>query len=281
MGTRETGDMTMRAMSKIVGHKQMIICALGNWRAGLAAMLLLLAPVAARAADVTVFAAASLKDALGEISHTWQAETGHEAAISFAASSVLARQIEASSGADVFISADLEWMDYLDRKNLIDRRSRHNLLGNHLVLIEPASSHAAVIIAPGFDLAGALRGGRLAVADPDSVPAGKYAKAALTTLDIWSSVADRLAKAENVRVALAYVARAETPFGIVYTTDALSEPQVRIAGTFPDSTHPPIIYPAALTREARPAARAFLAYLSGSHATAIFQKDGFVVLSRH
>jgi molybdate transport system substrate-binding protein len=234
--------------------------------------------VAARAADITVFVAASLSDALGEIEKSWAARTGHDAAISFAASSVLARQIEASGGADMFISADRDWMDYLDKRNLINIRSRHDLLGNHLVLIEPASSRIELRIGTNFDLAGALQGGRLAIADPDSVPAGKYGRAALTTLGVWPSVADHLAKAENVRVALAYVARAETPFGIVYTTDALSEPRVRIAGTFPDATHPPIVYPAALTKDARPLAASFLAYLSSPQARAVFLKDGFVVL---
>jgi molybdate transport system substrate-binding protein len=247
-------------------------------RMALAALLLTLTPLAARAADITVFAAASLSDALSEIEKSWAERTGHDAAISFAASSVLARQIEASGGADVFISADRDWMDYLDSRNLIAHQTRKDLLGNHLVLIEPASSHAAPAIAPHFDLAGALAGGRLAVADPDSVPAGKYAKAALTSLGVWSALADHLAKAENVRVALAYVARGETPFGIVYTTDALSEPRVRIAGTFPDDTHQPIVYPIALTKDAKPLARDFLAYLSGARARAVFLKDGFMVL---
>jgi len=243
-----------------------------------AVLWLALLPVAARAADITVFAAASLADALGEIEKSWTAQTRHEAAISFAGSSVLARQIEASGGADLFISADRDWMDYLEKRNLINSRTRRNLLGNHLVLIEPASSRTELRIVPQFDLAGALQGGRLAVADPDSVPAGKYAKEALTALGAWPAVADHLAKAENVRVALAYVARGETPFGVVYTTDALSEPRVRIAGTFPDSTHAPIVYPTALTKDAKPLASQFLAYLSSPSARAVFAKDGFVVL---
>lgn len=247
-------------------------------RLAVALIFAALLPLTARAADITIFAAASLKDALDEIETSWQAKTGHQAAISFAASSLLARQIEASGGADIFISADRDWMDYLDSRKLINHRSRRDLLGNHLVLIEPASSQARIAITPHFDLAGALGDGRLAVADPDSVPAGKYAKASLTSLGMWESVSNRLAKAENVRVALAYVARGETPLGIVYTTDALSEPRVRIAGTFPDGTHPPIVYPAALINDARPLAKQFLAYLSGAQARAIFIKDGFVVL---
>jgi molybdate transport system substrate-binding protein len=237
-------------------------------------------PIAARSADITVFAAASLTDALNEIEKSWAARTGHDAAISFAASSVLARQIEASGGADMFVPADRDWMDYLEKRNLILSRTRHDLLGNHLVLIEPASAHTEFTIVSHFDLAGALGGGRLAIADPDSVPAGKYGRAALVALGAWPSVADHLAKAENVRVALAYVARGETPFGIVYTTDALSEPRVRIAATFPDATHPPIVYPVALTKGARPLAAAFLSYLNGPQARAIFLKDGFVVPGR-
>jgi len=246
-----------------------------------AAALLALSFVPAHAADITVFGAASLKDALSQVEQEWSAKTGHSAALSFAASSVLSRQIEASGGADVFISADTDWMDYLQARHLIDEKSRRNLLANHLVLIEPASAHATIAIAPHFDLAADLGSGRLALADPGSVPAGKYAKEALTHLGVWDSVAGRVAPAENVRVALAYVARGETPLGIVYTTDALAEPRVRIAGTFPDDTHAPILYPEALTKGANPLARDFLAFLSGPTARAIFQANGFVILSTH
>ena len=242
--------------------------------------LLALAPLAARAADVTVFAAASLGDALNEIGKSWQQKTGHTAAFSFAASSVLARQIENSAGADIFLSADSEWMDDLDSRGLIARDTRRNLLGNHLVLIAPADSTVKLSIAPHFDLVGALGDGRLAIADPESVPAGKYARSSLTSLGVWNSVADHLAQAENVRVALAYVARGETPLGIVYTTDALSESRVKVVGTFPDGSHPPIVYPAALTKEAKPLAREFLAYLSGPEARAVFARSGFVVLDK-
>lgn len=244
----------------------------------LAVVLTVLAPALARAADVTVFAAASLSDALGEIGKTWQQKTGHTAAISFAASSLLAHQIENSQGADVFISADTDWMDYLDKRGLIARETRRDLLGNHLVLIAPAASGVTLTIAPHFDLLGALGGGRLSVADPSSVPAGKYAQAALTNLGVWNAVADKLASAENVRVALAYVARGETPLGIVYTTDARAEPKVRIVATFPDNTHAPIVYPAALTKEAKPLARDFLDYLGSPAAAAVFRKGGFMVL---
>ncbi|HEY5347847.1 MAG TPA: molybdate ABC transporter substrate-binding protein, partial [Rhizomicrobium sp.] len=188
------------------------------------------------AAGITVFAAASLSDALRDVEKSYETKTGHDAVISFAASSALARQIEASQGADIFISADNDWMDYLDKKGIIDRASRKILLGNHLVLIAPMGSGPVLTIAPHFDLLGALQGGRLALADPDSVPAGKYARTSLLYLGVWNSVADHVAAAENVRVALAYVARGEAPLGIVYTTDALSEPRVHIVGTFPDAS---------------------------------------------
>jgi len=247
-------------------------------RAVLAAVGFACAPVAARAADVTVFAAASLTNALQKAADSYKAKTGQSAAISFAASSALARQIEASGGADIFISAGKDWMDYLDSKGLIAHESRRYLLGGHLVLVAPAASYVQVRIAPHFDLKGALGGGRLAIADPDSVPAGKYARAALTALGVWNGVADRLVQAENVRVALAYVARGEAPLGIVYSTDAAAEPKVKIAGTFPDSTHAPIVYPAALTKDAKPTAQAFLDYLKGPEASAIFTEAGFIVL---
>lgn len=231
-----------------------------------------------RAADVTVFAAASLSDALDTAGKAWQRKTGHTVAFSFAASSTLAKQIEASPFADIFISADVQWMDYVDKAGFIARETRTNLLGNHLVLIAPANTASEIRIAPHFDLKGALAGGRLSVADTDTVPAGIYAKASLTSLGIWESVSDHLAQAENVRVALSYVARGEAPLGIVYTTDAMAEPKVRIVGTFPDNSHPPIVYPIALTKEAKPLAREFLAYLEGPDAGAIFTRSGFILL---
>jgi len=229
------------------------------------------------AADVTVFAAASLTDALTEVGKSYQQKTGHVAAISFAASSVLARQIESSEGADVFVSADPDWMDYLQKRGLIQPGTRRNLLGSHLVLIAPADSKISLRIAPHFNIAGALGSGRLALADPDSVPAGKYAKGSLTALGVWESVATHLAPAENVRAALAYVARGEAPLGIVYTTDAMAEPKVRIIGTFPDNIHAPIVYPVALIKGAKPLAHEFLDYVEGPDARAIFRKKGFEV----
>ena len=248
------------------------------FRAAFTAALLAVLP--ARAADVTVFAAASLTDALTQIGEAYRHDTGNAVVFSFAASSALARQIEASSGADVFVSADTDWMDYLDSRGLIAHASRIDLLGNRLVLIAPANSRIMLTAKPHFDLAGALGEGRLALADPAAVPAGKYAKAALTTLGVWDTVTDKVVPAENVRVALAYVARGEASLGIVYATDAEAELKVRIIAVFPQDAYPRIVYPAALTKEARPEARGFLAYLSGARARAIFEKAGFPVLRR-
>lgn len=247
----------------------------------IAALLFVPAALPAAAADngtVTVFAAASLTDALNEIGKAYEAKTGTHVVFSFAASSVLARQIENSAGADMFMSADLDWMDYLDKKNLIAPGTRHTLLGNHLVLIAPAGLKVNVKIAPHFDLAGALGNSRLALADPASVPAGKYGKAALTSLGVWDSVQDKLAVAENVRAALAFVARGETTLGVVYNTDAQIEPRVHVVGVFPDSSHKPILYPVALTKDARPGAADFEKYLESPAALAVFKKDGFILL---
>jgi molybdate transport system substrate-binding protein len=233
----------------------------------------------AQAADVTVFAAASLSDALTQIGKNYETKTGQHVVFSFAASSALARQIEASGGADMFVSADTDWMDELDNKGLIAKDSRKNLLGNSLVLISPADLKVTLAIGPHFALAKAIGNGRLAIAEPGSVPAGKYAKAALTALGVWNDVADHTAPAENVRAALAYVARGEAPFGIVYRTDAMAEPKVRIVDTFPESSHPAIVYPVALTKDAKPGARGFLDYLRSADAKAVFEKDGFVILN--
>jgi molybdate transport system substrate-binding protein len=249
-----------------------------NLRFALAALLFAFAPLPALAADVTIFAAASLADAMNEIAADYKKDTGKDVAVSLAASSALAKQIESSSGADIFMSADLDWMDYLDNKGFIAHETRENLLGNRLVLVAAKDGAANIAIAPHFNLAGALRGGRLAIADPDSVPAGKYGRTALMSLGSWNGVVDRLVNAENVRVALAYVARGEAPLGIVYETDAKAEPKVKVVGVFPEDSHPPILYPAALTKDAKPAARAFLAYLASPKARAVFVKDGFSFL---
>lgn len=248
------------------------------FRLAFAAAMFLAASVAAHATDVTVFAAASLTNVLQKAADNYKAKSGKDVALSFAASSALAKQIEASDGADMFVSADEDWMNYLDNKGLIQKSTRKDLLASHLVLIAPAGLDIKVAIGPHFDLAKIVGNGKLAIADPASVPAGKYAKASLTALDVWNSVQGRLAQAENVRVALAYVARGEAPLGIVYTTDAMTEPRVKIVGEFPDNTHAPIVYPMALTKDAKPEAQAFLDYLKGADASVIFSKAGFIVL---
>jgi len=244
----------------------------------LAALAALFAfPLAAQADSVTVFAAASLSDALPAAARIYKQKTGNDVVFSFAGSPVLAKQIDSSGGADVFVSADEAWMDYLDKAGLLAPGTREDLLGNSLVLVAPADSTAKIDIKPGFDLSGALNGGRLAVADTDTVPAGRYAKEALTKLGVWDSVSAHLAPAENVRVALAYVARGEAPFGIVYSTDAKIEPAVKIVGVFPESSHAPIVYPVALIAGARPGAADFLAFLKTKPARAVFEQAGFTV----
>jgi molybdate transport system substrate-binding protein len=243
--------------------------------AGLA--LALAGPAAAQ--DVTVFAAASLKNALDAVGTAWEAETGKRVTVSYAASSALARQIEEGAPADVFVSADIEWMAYLAERGLIAEGTEVRLLGNRLVLIAPAESAAAAEIAPRFDLAGLLGDGRLAMANVEAVPAGRYGRAALESLGVWETVADRVAQAENVRAALALVASGEAPLGIVYATDAAAEDEVRVVGTFPEDSHPPIVYPAAVTAEAAsPDARAFLDWLQGEAAEEVFAAEGFAIL---
>ena len=223
---------------------------------------------------VTVFAAASLTDSLKAVADAYRAKTGNSVTLSFGASSTLARQIDQGAPADIFFSADIGWMDFLQKNSRIAATSRKNLLGNTLVLVAGRAAKP-VKIAPHFGLAGALGDGKLALADPASVPAGKYAKAALTALGVWDSVAGHVVQAENVRVALAYVARGEAAYGVVYATDAKVEPSVTVTGTFPANTHPAITYPAALTVTAAPQARDFLDFLSGTEARAIFDKAGF------
>jgi molybdate transport system substrate-binding protein len=233
---------------------------------------------AAQAADVTVFAAASLKNALDTAAKLYQAKTGDKITISYAASSALAKQIEAGAPADVFFSADLDWMDYLQERKLIDVVSRHTLLGNTLVLIAPEDSTVSLSIEKNFPLLQALGSdGKLAMAGVDAVPAGKYGKAALIYLGVWEAVSARVAQAENVRAALAFVARGEAPLGIVYGTDAKSEPAVRVVGTFPEESHPKILYPLALTASAKPEARKFLDFLLSSEAATAFEAQGFSI----
>jgi len=237
-------------------------------------------PAAAEQPQILVFAAASLSETVQELSTNYEKTAQVTVKSSFDSSSVLARQIEAGAQADVFFSADTAWMDYLQSRNLIKPGSRKNLLGNSLVLIAPAQSQIQLRIAPHFPLMAALGNGRLATGDPDSVPAGRYARSALATLGVWDEVALRLARAENVRVALLYVARGETPLGIVYATDALADKSVRVVDTFPADTHEPIVYPIALTKSAKSEAAGFIAYLSGPQGRDIFVKHGFTVLAR-
>jgi len=233
----------------------------------------------AAAPTITVFAAASLNDVLTELGKEFTTDTGVRVVSSFAASSALARQIDAGAPADLFFSADVDWMDYLETRNEIRKASRHDVVGNRLVLIAPHDSDIKLAIAPNFPLAAALGGGRLATGDPDSVPVGRYARSALTALGVWSSVADRLIRADNVRVALAFVSRGEAPLGIVYETDARIDRGVRIVAEFPDASHAPIVYPIALTEAAQPAAERFLDFLRSPRAAVIFARYGFVPLS--
>jgi molybdate transport system substrate-binding protein len=225
--------------------------------------------------EVLVFAAASLTNVLDEVGAAYLQQTRQPVKFSYAASSALARQLEAGARADVFFSADLEWMDYVQARGLIDRSTRRDVVATRLALVAPADSRIELKIAPGFSLAAALGTGRLATGDPQSVPVGKYARSALTSLGVWNDVADRLVRADNVRSALAFIARGETPLGIVYETDAKVEKRVRVVDFFPAGSHPPIVYPVAATAQARPAARQFIGFLQSSAAQNAFAKHGF------
>jgi molybdate transport system substrate-binding protein len=227
---------------------------------------------------ITVFAAASLTNVLQELGDSFTKETSIPVRFSFAASSALARQIENGSPADIFFSADLEWMDYLQTRNLIQRDSRRDVLGNRLVLIAPADSKIKLSIEPHFPLLAALGKGRLATGDPDSVPVGRYAREALTTLGVWKDVADRVVRADSVRSALAFVDRGEAPLGIVYETDALIDKHVRVVDVFPADSHLPIIYPIALTPTAKADAARFAAYIRGPAGNVAFKAYGFTPL---
>ncbi|NJO22959.1 MAG: molybdate ABC transporter substrate-binding protein [Sphingomonadales bacterium] len=234
----------------------------------------------APAHDLVIFAAASMKNALDAANAQWQKDTGKSAKISYAASSALAKQIEQGAPAQMFISADLDWMNYLAGKNLIKAETRSNFLGNRIVLVAPKDKAQPVEIKASFDLAKVLGDGRLSMANVASVPAGKYGKAALEKLGVWGSVSEKIAQAENVRAALLLVSRGEAPAGIVYHTDAASDPNVAIIGTFPTDSHPPIIYPIALTTNAdHPDAAAFLAFLKSAKAKPFFDAQGFTVLA--
>ena len=242
----------------------------------LAAVPLLSGP--ARASDVTMFAAASLKNALDDAVTRYQAKTGRKVVVSYAASSALAKQIEAGAPADIFFSADLDWMDELQNKNLIDVASRQTLLGNTLILIAPKDSTVTLPMEKNLPLLKALGPeGKLAMANVDSAPAGRYGKAALICFGVWDGVAPRVAQADNVRAALSFVAKGEAPLGIVYGTDAKAEPAVRVVGTFPEESHPKILYPVALLARARPEARDFLQFLLSPEAAPAFEAQGFSI----
>ena len=230
--------------------------------------------------ELLVFAAASLTNVLGEISKSFEQQGGVSVTLSFAASSALARQIEAGSRADVFVSADQEWMDYLQQRHLIRAATRRDLVGNRLVLIAPADSPVALRIAPGFPLLAALAGGRLSTADPDTVPVGRYARSALIMLGIWRDVEDRLVRAENARSAMMFVARGESPLGIVYATDARVDPKVRIVDTFPENTHPPITYPGAVTIRGSSYALSYLEFMSRPESLDTWRRYGFLELKK-
>ncbi|HXW71910.1 MAG TPA: molybdate ABC transporter substrate-binding protein [Methylocella sp.] len=239
----------------------------------------------ARAAEAAkkgpvVFAAASLKNALDLAAAAWAGESGEAAVLVYGSSAILAKQIEQGAPADIFISADLQWMDYLDKARLIRAATRQNLLGNELVLIAPSDAGAELTIAPGFDLAGALKGGRLAVCTIASCPGGIYAQQALEALGIWGKVEGKLAQAENIRGALNLVSRGEAPFGIVYATDAKADPHVKVVDVFSESTHAPIIYPIAIVEtSAHPDAAALAAYFSTPAAEKIWVEQGFKILN--
>lgn len=235
---------------------------------------------AAQAADVTVFAAASLKSALDDFQKSYEKASGDHLQISYAGSSQLAKQIEAGAPAEVFISASPDWMDEVEKQGMIEAGSRHDLLGNALVLVSHAPAAAPAEIDASTDLPGLLGGGKLAMALVDSVPAGVYGKASLTSLGMWDKVAPSVAQADNVRAALALVSTGEAPYGIVYATDAAADDKVSVAGIFPEDSHPPIIYPAGLVKGAGAPAAAFLKALGGAEARAVFEKQGFTVLAK-
>ncbi len=230
---------------------------------------------AAQGPGITVFGAASLTNVLQELGDEFTKQSSIAVRFSFAASSALAKQIENGAPADVFFSADTQWMDYLQERNLIQAATRRDALGNRLVLIAPLGATLQLKIAPNFPLAATLGAGRLATGDPDSVPVGRYAKEALMHLGVWDAVADRIVRADSVRSALAFVDRGEAPLGIVYETDALIDKHVRVVGAFPADSHAPIIYPVALTKSAKGDAARFVAYMLGPAGDAAFSHYGF------
>jgi len=249
--------------------------------AALLAVAVPLPPASAQERTIIVFAAASMKNALDDVDAAYTKSSGVKVVASYDASSALMKQIEGGAPADVFVSADLDWMNYGSQKKLINDATRVNLLGNKLVLIAPKDSKIDnVTIGPGFDLAKLAGDGRIATGDVKAVPVGLYAKAALEKLGVWAAVEPKMAMTSNVRAALVLVARGEAPLGIVYSTDAKVEPGVKIIGAFPDDSHPPIIYPVAATVNAKPDAMPYLAFLRSQAAKTIFESYGFAVLAK-
>jgi molybdate transport system substrate-binding protein len=247
--------------------------------AGIAATFGLAGAAMAAEQPVTVFAAASLTDVLKVAARSWQGKGHDPVVLSFGSSSAIAKQVEAGAPADIFASADEKWMKYLIDKSLVSTDTVHRPIGNDLVLVAPAESKIAVIIVPGFDLSGALGGGRLSIGDPKGVPAGNYAKQALTKLGVWDSIASQTAPAENVRAALALVQRGEAPLGIVYATDARAVKDIKVVGTFPDDSHDPIVYPLGIVAgHDRPEVKAFLDFLLSAEGKQIFTTYGFKTL---
>ena len=246
-----------------------VLCGLSFW----------LTAAPATAQDLLLFGAASLQDAVNAVIEEYQAQGGGQVSASYASSSTLARQIEQGAPADIYLSANPEWMDYLEQRGLLRDGSRRDLLSNGLVLVAPLGSETTIEIAPGFDLVGALGGGRLAMGDPDHVPAGIYGRAALKNLGVWDAVAPHVARADNVRAALALVARGEAPLGVVYRSDALADADVKVAGAFPQDSHPPIIYPIAIVAGSeRPEATALLELFQSEAAAGIFERFGFTII---
>ena len=244
-----------------------------------AALIALMSTSSFAAEKITVFAAASLKNALDAVGASWKADTAKQATFTYAASNALAKQIEAGAPADIFVSADLTWMKYLTDKNLVAKGSDVELLGNEIVLVAAKDSKIDLKIESGFNLVDAIGSGKLAMANVDSVPAGKYGKAALEKLGVWASVEGKVAQTENVRAALKLVDLGEAPLGIVYATDAKADAAVKVVGTFPADSHPSIIYPAGVIAASKnPDAAEFLKFLQSDKAKAIFEAQGFVVL---
>lgn len=241
-------------------------------------LAIVLLSTCAVADEIMVFAAASLTNALNDAGKAFEQKEGHSVRFSYASSSTLAKQIESGAPARLFLSADLDWMDYLDQRQLIADGTRTNLLGNRLVMIAPSASTVKVDLKPGIDLSGQLSGGLLATGDPDHVPVGKYARQAFEKLGAWKGIEGRIARADSVRAALALVERAECPLGVVYATDAAASAKVKAVGVFPEGSHPPIVYPAAIVKDkGTPAAQRLLEFLKSPEARPIFEKHGFTV----